>query len=118
MKTLFTLLLLLSTSTLTFAANGDEKTATSQKEMAIEKMWKLLNRSIRVEENFRYVGFEARVEVEFKINDDGKIEVMEVYNASTELRLSIERQLQQLRVTDVFMLAGQTYIVPIKLSYQ
>lgn len=120
MKTLLQLIFVLSFSLIAtnLYAGGDEKNSISQQEMAIQKMWKQLNRSIRLEPAFRSPGLDVRVEAQFLVKEDGTIEVLEIAGADVELSSSIKRQLEALQLTDPFWLANQTYIVPIHLRYR
>jgi len=121
MKTLLRLIFVLSFSLLATSplyAGGDEKNSISQQEMAIQKMWKQLNRSIRLETAFCIPGLDVRVEAQFLVKDDGTIEVLEITGAEAELSSSLKRQLQALQLTDPFWIANQTYIVPIHLRYR
>lgn len=120
MKTLLQLIFVLSLSLIAnnLYAGGDEKNSISQQEMAIQKMWKQLNRSIRLEAPFRTPGLDIRVEAQFLVKEDGTIEVLEIAGADADLASSIKRQLEALQLTDPFWLANQNYIVPIHLRYR
>ncbi len=120
MKTHLKLILVLTLSLITLQsqAGGDEKTGMTQQELSIQKMWKQLNRSIRLESTLSTPGMDVLVEAQFLVKEDGRIEVIEISGAETELSSSIERQLEALVLTDPFWLANQSYIVPIRLRYR
>ncbi len=120
MKTLLQLIFVLFFSLIAtnLYAGGDEKNSISQQEMAIQKMWKQLNRHIRLEAPFRLPGLDVRVEAQFLVKEDGTIEVLDIVGADADLASSIKRQLEALQLTDPFWLANQSYIVPIHLRYR
>lgn len=75
---------------------------------------KTISRQLSFPEAFVRPDFSAEVKVDFRINADGSVEVLNVHTTDLQLKDHVLKQFKAMHVTDAKIDTKQVYRIPVK----
>ncbi|MNR73002.1 hypothetical protein D3C72_35800 [compost metagenome] len=77
-----------------------------------------MHRKISYPESLRAKGIETTVQVKVRVVSENKIEIIEIISDSEEMKASVEKQVQQMKLTIPQNLTGNTATYTFKFQVQ